>query len=413
MKKVHSIIIVLFFFCTSLWSQEIPLPSLSVGAKLGGNMSDYHYTENEYDVYNHSGQLNIFYGGFLKWRPTHRFGLLLDGQYRKVGTHLTWSDVDYTLTANYLDLRLQAILHLGREGNVVVPYIALGPNIGLVQGGEISYVSDYTPALTTPLTTGDYTRIDGGLYAGLGFDWSFYIGNLIMTFSLEAGYNLGLSNTFSSNDYSPSANILNPEYDAPLYSGKRLCHGPELAMRLAVPIDLKAKRKKTQVTDDEIVIQESPQEEPKRTKPHKHIDERYELRQCYTLAEVRDKVESGKDITGMRICLFNIQFDFDKTDIRPEAARTLNDLGALLRKFPEIRIKIHGHTDSLGSDDYNLDLSLRRAQSVRSYLVGLGVKGNRIECEGLGEHYPIDTNQTESGRFRNRRVEISFFVDEE
>jgi outer membrane protein OmpA-like peptidoglycan-associated protein len=72
-----------------------------------------------------------------------------------------------------------------------------------------------------------------------------------------------------------------------------------------------------------------------------------------------------------------------------------------------------GHTDSQGSDDYNMRLSLRRAESARQYLVSSGIAYNRIRTEGRGEMEPVADNATDAGRSRNRRVEVAIFADEQ
>ena len=114
----------------------------------------------------------------------------------------------------------------------------------------------------------------------------------------------------------------------------------------------------------------------------------------------------GIDISDKRICLFNINFDFDSYRLREESKQPLSEVAMMMKAYPEMRIKVFGHTDSIGSDTYNNNLSLQRANSVIKYLKSLGIDGNRMEPEGYGEQYPIDTNDTEEGRFRNRRVEI-------
>ena len=80
----------------------------------------------------------------------------------------------------------------------------------------------------------------------------------------------------------------------------------------------------------------------------------------------------------------------------------------MLKADGDLRIQINGHTDSIGTDKYNQDLSERRAKSAANYLINKGISRYRITCTGYGEDYPIDTNATEKGRARNRRVEIEF-----
>jgi len=99
-------------------------------------------------------------------------------------------------------------------------------------------------------------------------------------------------------------------------------------------------------------------------------------------------------------------FDFDKSVIKPDAKSKLDDLADKVKRVNlEVVIAI-GHTDSIGSDAYNQKLSVRRAESVKAYLVSKGVEPNRIYTEGKGEKQPVASNKTKDGRQKNRRVEI-------
>ena len=102
----------------------------------------------------------------------------------------------------------------------------------------------------------------------------------------------------------------------------------------------------------------------------------------------------------------SIQFEFDKADLLPESFGILDRLITKLDKFPAYKVRIVGHTDSVGSEEYNQGLSERRASSVYKYLVAHDVAKDRLTTEGRGETQPIDNNETESGRARNRRVEF-------
>src|SRR5690606_33300855 len=78
----------------------------------------------------------------------------------------------------------------------------------------------------------------------------------------------------------------------------------------------------------------------------------------------------------------------------------------VLKKFPDLRIEISGHTDDKGDEAYNQDLSQRRADAVKDYLVGKGIDETRIETRGAGEDEPRETNATKAGRAKNRRIEF-------
>lgn len=101
-----------------------------------------------------------------------------------------------------------------------------------------------------------------------------------------------------------------------------------------------------------------------------------------------------------------VSFDFGKDQLKPAFYPTLNKLGDVLGKYNRTVVHVVGHTDSVGSDTYNLALSKRRAGAVGDYLASRGVPQQRLRTEGRGESEPRDTNATEAGRQLNRRVEI-------
>lgn len=102
-----------------------------------------------------------------------------------------------------------------------------------------------------------------------------------------------------------------------------------------------------------------------------------------------------------------ITFDFAQSAVKPQFYGVLNNLASTLNQFPQTRIQIAGHTDNVGSDASNLQLSQQRANSVRSYLAGSGVAPDRMQAVGYGETRPIADNSTDYGRAQNRRVEIT------
>jgi len=102
----------------------------------------------------------------------------------------------------------------------------------------------------------------------------------------------------------------------------------------------------------------------------------------------------------------DVLFDFDKSVVKPEGKAKLDDLSGKVRGVNlEVVIAI-GHADSIGSDAYNQKLSVRRAESVKAYLVSKGIEANRIYTEGKGKKQPVADNRTKEGRAKNRRVEI-------
>jgi outer membrane protein OmpA-like peptidoglycan-associated protein len=129
-------------------------------------------------------------------------------------------------------------------------------------------------------------------------------------------------------------------------------------------------------------------------------------------AELRAQLQgTGVSVTrvGQQIILnmpSNITFGVDSASVQPQFNETLVSVGLVLRKFNKTIVDVYGHTDSTGSDSYNLDLSQRRAVAVATILANQGVDRRRFFIEGRGKSDPIASNATESGRAQNRRVEI-------
>jgi outer membrane protein OmpA-like peptidoglycan-associated protein len=104
-------------------------------------------------------------------------------------------------------------------------------------------------------------------------------------------------------------------------------------------------------------------------------------------------------------------FDYDSDRIKPTAAENLRNLARSLNNYPNTDLVIVGHTDAVGSDDYNADLSQRRARAAASYLASLGVSSGRLRTYGRGETEPVGDNATDTGRQQNRRVEVAIFAN--
>jgi outer membrane protein OmpA-like peptidoglycan-associated protein len=130
-------------------------------------------------------------------------------------------------------------------------------------------------------------------------------------------------------------------------------------------------------------------------------------------AQLRKRLEnSGVSVTrvGDNIVLnmpSNVTFDTDQAEVKPQFYETLNSVALVLQEYNQTLVDVIGHTDSDGSDDYNYDLSRRRAGSVSQYLVSQQNDPNRFSVEGRGEQQPIASNNTASGKSQNRRVEIT------
>lgn len=107
-----------------------------------------------------------------------------------------------------------------------------------------------------------------------------------------------------------------------------------------------------------------------------------------------------------------VLFDFDSYSLRPESKDAIGQLAEVLNKYDSTEVVIEGHTDNVGTDSYNERLSRQRAQAVEDYALSLGVAGSRLSAKGYGEAQPISSNETETGRQENRRVQFVIVASE-
>src|SRR5690606_29406352 len=121
-------------------------------------------------------------------------------------------------------------------------------------------------------------------------------------------------------------------------------------------------------------------------------------------------VDNCTDIQAIKDALKNVLFEYDSDKLTAQSMATLDQIAPILTsdKIKNARWLVEGHTDSKGSDKYNMELSMRRAASVEAYLESKGVPASLLKSVGFGESLPITTNETDEGRARNRRVELKF-----
>jgi outer membrane protein OmpA-like peptidoglycan-associated protein len=130
------------------------------------------------------------------------------------------------------------------------------------------------------------------------------------------------------------------------------------------------------------------------------------------------EIESGRvERVGVGILVTfdsGILVDFDSTRLRPEARNNLASLARSLGDMTgDVELLVAGHTDSVGTDDYNYRLSERRAQAGADYLMTRGIPPARINITGLGESEPVASNDTDQGRQLNRRVEVAIYANDQ
>ena len=305
---------------------------------------------------------------------------------------------NYSLKSRYVDFRAP-VLYQFNTTSVWKPYAFAAPVVGFSRGGYINMYEQlycgndhsYELELTKANMAAAYFAIAVG--AGVKYPipvmgHDFYVG-------MEAGYEYGITDTYSKMERAGESTSLNSESGAPI--GARKFSGLEIRLSVSVPLSF-FKKKKTPVKPVEYRIVEQPklieQPEIKMEKP------------CYTLEEIKLMIAEGRSVKGKTICAINeINFDFDKSTIKDESKPYLDQLAHVLIEI-DLDVEVKGHTDDKGSDEFNMRLSKDRALAVVNYLINKGVSMDRISYSYYGERLPLTTNSTPEGRQQNRRVEF-------
>jgi outer membrane protein OmpA-like peptidoglycan-associated protein len=124
------------------------------------------------------------------------------------------------------------------------------------------------------------------------------------------------------------------------------------------------------------------------------------------LAQLNQVLQTRDTARGLIVSMPDVLFDFNKYTLKPEARERLAKISGIVLAYPDLKLDIEGHTDAIGSDEYNQTLSEKRADSVRGYLVSSGVVPDHVSAVGLGKANPVADNNTAAGRALNRRVEM-------
>ena len=125
------------------------------------------------------------------------------------------------------------------------------------------------------------------------------------------------------------------------------------------------------------------------------------------LREQLNQVLQTRDTArGLIVSMPDVLFDFNKYTLKSEARERLAKISGIVEAYPGLKLQVEGHTDSIGSDEYNVQLSEKRADSVRAYLVSNGVRPDSVSAQGFGKADPVADNSTASGRKLNRRVDM-------
>ena len=372
-----------------------------IGFRYAWNHADLRYSHKMFNMYTHKDFWQNGFGFFMTSRVSSHFAIRPEIDFIGRGTMLKFEDISYKLDAKYVDLRLPLIVSFA-PNSAVNPYLFVAPELCIVREGEITFKSEQTGKLTTDLAEGNISPYDFGVMAGLGLEVPIRIGSFRFLIAAEAGYSLGLLDTFSEDELNGDAFVLNPSPYTYTPESSRNNRGIEAAVTVSLPL-----------SNFRLIPKPKPRPEPKPVvvetikDPEPEEEEfEYEIKDCYSFEEMYGFVKNGFDVSDKRICVFDMKFQFGSAKLLRSSEKYLDNVVGMMKAYPRMRITINGHTDNIGTEETNQTLSEKRAQSVFDYLVKHGIDASRMSCHGYGLRYPIDTNATEAGRARNRRVEI-------
>ncbi len=380
--------------------QSTPENKLWATAILGVNTSGFLYSDTEIKKFDSKVAIHLFWGLGVRYQLKKSIYFEPHFLFIKKGGKIE-DGFTYELNSKNLDIRLPLTFDVAAiKANRL--FLKAGPYVGFTRSGSIQY-NDYN----VELNKGNHKWVDLGIYAGLGIRREI-LNDVHLAF--EAGYGLGLTDTYSKDEISGVSEPLN----AMVYeiNGKRKNKGFAFAFSLHIPISgfkdiLKKKEivvkdpvEKEKVTEDEEVT------EKVEDKNEDIFEPEPKLKDCYTINEIEDFLGKNESIKGKKICTININFETNKSKITKNSHNYLNLIVMMLESNPDMNMTINGHTDDIGEDDYNLTLSEKRAEAVKKYIVSKGINENRIAIKGYGESMPVDSNKSENGRRNNRRVEF-------
>jgi OOP family OmpA-OmpF porin len=308
----------------------------------------------------------------------------------------------YKLNAHYLDVRVPVFFQFGNDNSTIRPYIGVIPIAGFPMYGDASLQAESKTKATggyrVDLNSANISSTYFAVAPALGVKFYFPVRGLANAcfLGLEASYEIGLTDTYGKEKDGKAIDVLGGK--SYKLAGTRKFQGFEVNLTVGVPLRLSDPKPKAIVQVPEplpVAGYEPPAPKPvKKRKP------------CYTLEEFEDMIKKGESIVGLTICAVDaINFDFGKSSIKRESYPYLQQVARILISTNS-RVEVKGHTDNVGSDDYNMELSRKRAKAVRDHLIRQGVKKENLEYSYYGSTKPLTTNDTDEGRTLNRRVEF-------
>lgn len=420
MKKKLLLILLMMIGGYAYSQEEDPSGRTYFGFGGGFHVNKMNYSNLDEDIYSSFKNKN---SGVFSFFIQHEFGekrafairpelsiMNRGGRITDIGKYYfdnaaNIKDFIYQLESKYVDLRVPLIYNFGSPNAAFRPYVFLAPVFGISTGGDIRMEEQYTNGsyfgYALDLSDANMATVYFAASAGLGVKYQFNIGKDRFFLGLDASYEYGITDTYGKKEKDGTA-IVNTDYFPASYKieGTRKFSGFEIKATLGIPFSVFIKKKAEQkflepeiipavisvpVEDKPVIVEEKP---------------------CYSLDEIINMIIRGERVEGKTICAIDaINFDFGKSSIRKDSYEYLDKLASTFIRT-NIRIEVKGHTDNIGSDEFNMNLSKERAKSVVQYLMNKGVRRDKLSYSYFGMSKPLTSNDTEEGRTINRRVEF-------
>ena len=317
----------------------------------------------------------------------------------------------YTMKATYFDIRVPVIFDIPIPNTKFAPYVYVAPVVSFVAGGWIkadeTMISGEVRPTMLSLSNGNIAAAYFAAEVGAGVRYPVRIAGHECHVSFEVGYEYGFTNTYSKKERENASVSVNTMQGATV--GPRKNSGFELKLGIQVPLNIFCKRSKPQEVVVEKVVEKVVVEKVVETvveSPQVPDDVASRTKPCYTLQEIQTMVNAGMDVHGLTICAVeDINFTSGQSTITEDSIVYLKQVANILIETG-LFVEVRGHTDNVGRDADNLELSKERAKAVADYLVHRGVPKDRITYKYFGESRPLVSNDTPEGRKINRRVEF-------
>jgi OOP family OmpA-OmpF porin len=375
------------------YSQTNSAPSFldrfSIGAGAGLNFSSMTYSDPDLAAYKSALFPRGGFGLFAEIDLTKNISIRPEMYFIGKG-QLIDGDVYYKFASDYVDWRLPILLNFGNK-NSVRPYLMVAPGLCFATGGYIEnekFSLDITDASVYP--------VDIELKVGVGLKIPIKLDKMLLIAGTEVSYGIGLIDNYSDKEIVGSADAINRAFYS--IDGDRKNRGISVTASIAIPFSNFKREKKHEPQKSLFAQEKERQVEPDKPEP---------LKNCYTIEEINTLIDAEKNVDNKVICMNNLNFEFNKSTLDKDSKTYLNNVVMLLDKVPSMKMKISGHTDNVGADEYNKDLSKKRAAAVHDFLISKGISKDRLSYEYFGASRPLVPNDSDANRAKNRRVEFA------